>query len=92
MPLSGFFENDQLKSIGSIFQRENKAYIFNVATEKTEQGRGLGKQLMLEMLQYGINQGVVDFYLDSSPEGLPLYHRLGFQIQDFRFPLVLPPQ
>jgi ribosomal protein S18 acetylase RimI-like enzyme len=53
--------------------------IFNVATPAEHRGRGYGAALTAAAAQEGFAAGAELAWLQSSPLGLPVYRRLGFQ-------------
>eukprot|EP00455_Lapot_gusevi_P050544 TRINITY_DN733_c0_g1_i1.p1 TRINITY_DN733_c0_g1~~TRINITY_DN733_c0_g1_i1.p1 ORF type:complete len:248 (+),score=31.29 TRINITY_DN733_c0_g1_i1:65-808(+) len=50
-----------------------------VATEQSHRRRGLATRLMRAMLAFGCSQGMQTATLLASPDGLPIYERLGFR-------------
>ena len=60
----------------------DEAHITNIAVEKAQRGRGIGKQLTAALLQYAANLGVVYTTLEvrkSNEVAQNLYKQLGFE-------------
>jgi len=60
----------------------DEAHITNIAVEKAQRGRGIGKQLTAALLQYAANLGVVYTTLEvrrSNEVAQTLYKQLGFE-------------
>lgn len=56
--------------------------IFAIVVEEAQRRRGLGRQLMANLLSWGVQQGAEQAYLQVSAENtkaINLYHSLGFQ-------------
>jgi GNAT superfamily N-acetyltransferase len=67
-------------------ERERQGLIVNVFTERAWRRRGIAERVMRELLAWARETGVTDLVLHSSPEGRPLYARLGFeQTNEMRF-------
>jgi ribosomal protein S18 acetylase RimI-like enzyme len=56
-----------------------RAYVLNVYTAPAARGRGYARQLTLEALAECRRRGVPTVVLHASPQGRPMYERLGFQ-------------
>ncbi len=54
--------------------------IWNMATLPARQRQGVGRAVLSHALRHHANAGASLFYLLATPEGLPLYDRLGFRV------------
>ncbi|NDJ60076.1 MAG: GNAT family N-acetyltransferase [Chloroflexi bacterium] len=57
-------------------------WLFSIVTDHAQRGRGLGKQVMLHLLRWGIDHGATAAYLQvrsTNPPALRLYAGLGFE-------------
>ena len=52
--------------------------VLNVYTVKSWRRRGVARQLMEAILAWAAGEGIVRLVLGASPEGRPLYEKLGF--------------
>ncbi len=52
--------------------------IFNIATLAEHRGRGYGAAITAHAVRRGLEDGASWAWLNASPEGLPVYERLGF--------------
>lgn len=59
-----------------------RAYILNVYTEPSVRGRGYAKQLMQAALEECRKCGISTAVLHASPQGRPVYEKLGFTATD----------
>lgn len=65
----------------------DEAEIVNVAVEKCERKKGIGRQMLLELLENNAALGVTAFMLEvrvSNTPAIALYQSLGFQIEGTR--------
>ena len=53
--------------------------IFNVATLPSHRRRGIGEAMTRSAVNHGIEAGCDLAFLQASPDGLPLYERMGFR-------------
>jgi len=53
--------------------------IFNVATRPSHRRRGIGEAMTWCAVNHGLEVGCDLAFLQASPDGLPLYERMGFQ-------------
>lgn len=56
-----------------------EAIVLNVFTERAWRRRGVARRLMEEIIAWAKAHGVARLVLHASPEGRPLYERLGFE-------------
>ena len=59
-----------------------RAYVLNVYTEPAARGRGLAHLLMQAVLDKCRERSITTVVLHASPQGLPIYKRLGFTRTD----------
>jgi GNAT superfamily N-acetyltransferase len=52
--------------------------VLNVYTDKAWRRRGVAKYLMENIIAWAAGQGIVRLVLGASPEGRPLYEKIGF--------------
>ncbi|KAJ5594632.1 uncharacterized protein N7459_000840, partial [Penicillium hispanicum] len=53
-----------------------------LGTLREYRGCGIGSALMETGLNYGISQGLTEFWIDASADGYPLYRKFGFEDVD----------
>ncbi len=53
--------------------------VFNVATQPSHRRRGIGEAMTRCAVNHGIDAGCEFAFLQASPDGQPLYERMGFQ-------------
>ena len=58
---------------------DQRAWIGGMITSPDYQRRGLGTRMMTALMDHARAQGVGEFLLDASEEGMPLYTKLGFR-------------
>lgn len=59
----------------------DEGHITNVAVKKSCQGKGIGKEMLKKLLEFGRGKGLVAFTLEvrvSNMSAIRLYHSLGF--------------
>lgn len=84
------YEADQPVGVGGAVNWGAFAYIGMVGVTPTHQGRGIGAQLMRQILAWVERQGCPLVVLDATAAGEPLYSRLGFMAEDQRLVMVRP--
>ena len=72
-------ENGLVVSVGFGVFAEGTAGIFNIATPPAYRGRGYGRAVTSRIVTDGIARGADLAYLQSSPDGYPLYESMGFR-------------
>lgn len=77
-------KEEKIIGVAVLLERENqKAEIMNIAVSEEFQGRGLGKKIILEIIDYARSQGVVELMIgtgNSSIHQLALYQKCGFRM------------
>lgn len=66
-------------AISTLLCAPRAAGIYHVTTLPAYRGRGLGRALTLAAMQTGREQGFATAVLFASPDGYPLYKKLGFE-------------
>jgi GNAT superfamily N-acetyltransferase len=56
-----------------------EAIVVNVFTERAWRRRGIAERLMQHVIDWAKSHGIARLVLHASPEGRPLYERLGFE-------------
>ena len=54
------------------------AYLMNIYTRKEYRNQGVGKTIILWLVDYAHQKGITKIYLETSTCGRPLYESLGF--------------
>jgi GNAT superfamily N-acetyltransferase len=68
-----------------------EAIVVNVYTEHEWRRRGIARRLMTHVIDWARGHGIARLVLHASPEGRPLYDRLGFEpTNEMRFMGELP--
>lgn len=81
----GFFVDDQLVSVASImksshqFFKGNQFQLRGMATLNEFQGKGIGSQLLKEIIQYYQNEKDAIFWFNARINALKFYEHLGFK-------------
>jgi GNAT superfamily N-acetyltransferase len=73
------FEGSRPVAAASILVRDGAAGLYNVSTVADARGRGYGAALSCAALRGAADAGASLAILHASPEGLPIYERLGFE-------------
>ena len=72
-----------LIAVGRLDQcEEKKRQIRFMAVEKSAQGSGYGKMLMIEMEKYCRNDKVNEIILHARESAIPFYEKLSYQLQE----------
>lgn len=64
---------------GSVVVTGQTAGLYNIAVREEARGRGVGRAITAGLMRVGAEHGCIESILHSSPMGLPVYTRLGFQ-------------
>lgn len=73
----GFFNQDQLVSVVSLFIDGNSAQFRKFATEAKEQGKGYGGKLLLHMMEEAVNCGVNMLWCNGRLDKASFYEKFG---------------
>lgn len=76
----GLFSNEKLKTVISLFIDEDTAQFRKFATEKTDQGKGYGFQLLMFLIKECKKRGVKTLWCNSRLTAFPFYQKLGFEL------------
>lgn len=71
---------DEPVACASIIVRDGVCGLYDVGTVPEVRGRGFGTALTVHALRVGAAMGASDAILHSSPLGMPIYRRLGFEV------------
>jgi ribosomal protein S18 acetylase RimI-like enzyme len=72
-------QNGEACAISTLLCAQQAAGIFHVTTLPRFRGQGLGKALTLAAMRAGRDLGYSNAVLFATPEGFPLYKKLGFE-------------
>ncbi|MGB8197604.1 MAG: GNAT family N-acetyltransferase [Acidimicrobiales bacterium] len=78
MGIWGIFEHDQLVGEVTVVSEQGVAAVWSMATLRSRQGEGFGRQLLTEVLREKFAQGASASLLSSSKAGERLYRSLGY--------------
>ena len=84
-------EDGQIVSVGFGMFAGPITGIFNIATRPANRGRGYGRAVTSRIVADGIARGADLAYLQSSPDGYPLYESMGFRTVEMWTYLSSPP-
>jgi ribosomal protein S18 acetylase RimI-like enzyme len=81
MPVAAFNPTFVVAAVGTAMTCciDGVALIFNVATRPNHRRRGIGEAMTWWAVNHGIEAGCDLAFLQASPDGLPLYERMGFR-------------
>jgi N-acetylglutamate synthase len=65
--------------------------VFNIATPPESRRRGYGAAMTVRVLQDAAAHGCTWAWLQASPDGYPIYERLGFRTLESWYSWVAPP-
>lgn len=75
-------QDEKIIAVGLGLQQDEYIGIFNIVVDESQRGRGLGRQIIMILLNWGFQQGARKAYLQVSANNTPalrLYRSLGFQ-------------
>ncbi len=64
---------------GSAYLADGTAGIYNIATLEQVRGRGIGYAVTAWLMNHAYQRGSTQTILHASPDGLPVYERLGYE-------------
>jgi len=73
----GFFNQDQLVSVVSLFIDGSSAQFRKFATEVNEQGKGFGGKLLVHMMEEALNRQVNMIWCNARLDKAPFYEKFG---------------
>lgn len=68
---------------GNIYSENNYSLIDDISILDTHRNKGYAKQIMKYLIDYGFNQNSKEVLLFATPDGAPLYNKIGFQGLEF---------
>ena len=82
-------ENDQHEVVGycGIWGVLDEGQITNVAVREEDQGKGIGYEMLQELIEIGKNEGLSQYTLEvrvSNKKAIRLYEKLGFEEEGIR--------
>jgi ribosomal-protein-alanine N-acetyltransferase len=78
----GIIEDESLAGYICFWIIDREIHLLNVAVHPEKRGRGLARQLLMEMVQAGLSQGTEQIWLEVRPSNhraKQLYEKLGFE-------------
>ncbi|WP_181305489.1 GNAT family N-acetyltransferase [Rufibacter sp. XAAS-G3-1] len=81
----GTFKDEQLVSVISLFQEDNRVQFRKFATLPSFQGRGLGRKLLKHVFAYARTQNDTTIWCHARTSALGFYLRAGMQVQGETF-------
>jgi predicted GNAT family N-acyltransferase len=66
-------------------QEQTKTQLMQMAVETNQQGKGVGKLLVKELLAFSKSKGIKEVICHSRDNAVPFYLNLGFEIYDEAF-------
>lgn len=75
----GLFKNDQLISIVSLFIKGNEAQFRKFATEKNEQSKGYGSQLLFFLMEYASKKNIKRIWCNARKNKTDFYKKFGLE-------------
>ena len=75
----GFFEEEKLVSVISLFIENNTAQFRKFATEISEQNKGYGSILLNHIIQESIKNNVKNLWCNARVSALGFYEKFGFK-------------
>ncbi len=76
-------ENNNLVGIGSLYVVAGEGQIMNIAVEPHMRNKGIGKKILLALIQEGIQRGAKSFVIEVNEQNtiaISLYKSLGFVV------------
>ena len=81
----GYFLNNRLVSVASIYPSANSARLRKFATLPEVQGQGIGTQLLNHILSTINNEDIDQFWCDARESAIEFYKRFGMTPEGNRF-------
>ncbi|SDX50767.1 GNAT family N-acetyltransferase [Flavobacterium degerlachei] len=81
-------ENDDVIGcvvLAPLDQEQTKTQLMQMAVETNQQGKGIGKLLVNELLAFSKSKGIKEVVCHSRDNAVPFYLNLGFEIYDAPF-------
>ena len=77
----GYFENDEIIGIVTIIKKGKIAQLRGMAVAEDYQGKGIGKQLVLEAENILKNNKFTKIWMNARENAVPFYEKLGYKIE-----------
>lgn len=77
----GYFNGNQLLGIVTIMKNGEVAQIRGMAVEQQQQGKGIGRELMLEAEKILTQENVHKIWMNARETAVPFYEKLGYSIE-----------
>ena len=77
----GYFENDEIIGIVTIIKKGKIAQLRGMAVAEDYQGKGIGKQLVLEAENALKNNKFTKIWMNARENAVPFYEKLGYKIE-----------
>ena len=81
----GYFLNNQLVSVASVYLNNNSARLRKFATLPEVQGQGIGTKLLNHVLSTIKHEKINHFWCDARESAIEFYKRFGMQPEGNRF-------
>lgn len=78
-------ENEKIIASCQFIVADNKAKMRQVATKKSYQGKGIGRELFLEAEKHFRNNKITEIYCHARVSAVPFYLGLGFEVYSEEF-------
>ena len=77
----GYYENDEIIGIVSIIKNGKIAQLRGMAVAEAQQGKGIGKQLVLEAEIILKKENFSRIWMNARENAVPFYEKLGYKIE-----------
>ncbi len=77
----GFYENDKIIGIVTILKNGKIAQLRGMAVADLHQGKGVGKQLVLEAEKILKKENFSRIWMNARENAVPFYEKLGYRIE-----------
>ena len=77
----GFYENDKIIGIVTILKNGKIAQLRGMAVADLHQGKGIGKQLVLEAEKILKKENFSRIWMNARENAVPFYEKLGYRIE-----------
>lgn len=81
----GFFEEERLLGVVSLFKNDSEAQLRGMAVIEEAQKRGIGRVLVLEAEKILKKEKIKRLWMNARETAVPFYQKMGCQIQGERF-------
>ena len=81
----GLYNSDHLISVVSLFINGDDAQFRKFATEKTEQNKGYGSQLLIYVMKYALEKNLKRIWCNARKNKTDFYKKFGFHETDITY-------